>query len=1145
MLPNEIAGIWHGAGLDAVTNAAAPDVDYYVKIVPHSPTGSLRPARNDLASAKVPRMRHPHRFARANRHRPMVWLVLTLLLAGAPVLAVADEATDYTFAYRLYEEGDLETAKDEFDLFVAQYPNSDRADDALYLAAEASQRLGRHDDAVVRYRRLLNDYPTSPLRLDGIFGAARSWFQQGKFEDSILALDEVLQRSDDPHVRSAALYYRGDAYYRLGDFPKAIEAFDKVLALHPTSPEAPTAIYSKGWAQFQLERYADAYATLADFLSRYPDGPQAPEAAYRAAESLFYAEQWDQASTLYAAFVEKFGTSRDHENLVADAELRIGQALFRAKRFAEAREQFGRVGQRYPSLDAASDAHYWAAEILVEQKRYNEAIYEFRRFLSAYPDSDRVPNARYSIGRAFFDLTQYAEAVREFEPLAEDIGSKLHDAATWYVAECRRLLNDLNTAVIWYRRVPTASSYYDDALLGRGTAYAILGDHERAAEAYAEVAGSSDSPLRWDALYQLGIAQFNKKDYAGSAESFAKFLTGAPEGTALGKPDGARYWLLRTQYERKLYADAVATARALISASPGSEHIAATRFFLAESLYWQQDYAGARAEYDALIKAVPDTEWSRLARTAIGWTHFAEGQAAGDAGSQKGAYDKAIAAWTRVADDPKSEPEAAAKARYDIGVAQVNLQNYAAASSTFEALISRFGESEWVDDARYMLAWTYYLRENYAKANEAFDELLRRHATSPLVPESILYRANGYFKRNQYTDAIREYVRVRDGYPNAETTVGNRKIQIREQAQYQIGESYYNLRDYATAIRSYRELQALYPSSPLADDAQYAIGQAYQLSGDTGAALDAFRTLVTQYPESELAPDALRTIGISYFDDRKYQQAIAQFQEVISRYPDSSAAPHAQYDIGRCYYELRSYPQSIQAFGAVSGLRNATADIRASALYFGAWVLRDPDNGRRDPARAIELLQQLVSQHPKAAEASRAYLLTAELQLAQGANDAAIKSYRALIDAYPSTEEGKAARVDLSNTLLRLKRNAEAIQAIAPIVAEPSGYPNDLVVKAQMTTGDAQMNLKRYDDAAKAYLVVSLVYGDDFPGEALQGLARAGDAYEKGGKRTQAVRWYERAVATYANHRQRTNEWKPFIDFVNARLAALKQGGSQ
>ena len=170
-----------------------------------------------------------------------------LLLFAAALGAFADEQTDYALAYRLYEAGDYETAKDEFQRFVRNHADSENADDALYLAGEAARKLGKYDEAIQAYRALQNDYPQSGLRIQALLGHAYAWRESGRLEESILAFEKVAQQASDKAVQSLAVYLLGDAQYKIGNYERALDAYNRVLTEYPASNEAGPAVYGKGW----------------------------------------------------------------------------------------------------------------------------------------------------------------------------------------------------------------------------------------------------------------------------------------------------------------------------------------------------------------------------------------------------------------------------------------------------------------------------------------------------------------------------------------------------------------------------------------------------------------------------------------------------------------------------------------------------------------------------------------------------------------------------------------------------------------------------------------------------------------------------------------------------------------------------------
>lgn len=80
-------------------------------------------------------------------------------------------------------------------------------------------------------------------------------------------------------------------------------------------------------------------------------------------------------------------------------------------------------------------------------------------------------------------------------------------------------------------------------------------------------------------------------------------------------------------------------------------------------------------------------------------------------------------------------------------------------------------------------------------------------------------------------------------------------------AQYWIGDSYFNLRDFKNAIANQQKLIATYPDSASVPDAMLNIASCQLELGDTAAARRSMDTLVARYPTSEAAEKARRRLA--------------------------------------------------------------------------------------------------------------------------------------------------------------------------------------------------------------------------------------------------------------------------------------------
>jgi len=87
------------------------------------------------------------------------------------------------------------------------------------------------------------------------------------------------------------------------------------------------------------------------------------------------------------------------------------------------------------------------------------------------------------------------------------------------------------------------------------------------------------------------------------------------------------------------------------------------------------------------------------------------------------------------------------------------------------------------------------------------------------------------------------------------------KSPLAHRAQYWIGDSYYNLRDFKNAIASQQRLMAAYPDSASVPDALLNIASSQVELGDAAGARKTLDKLVARYPTSEAAEKAKRRLA--------------------------------------------------------------------------------------------------------------------------------------------------------------------------------------------------------------------------------------------------------------------------------------------
>jgi len=116
-------------------------------------------------------------------------------------------------------------------------------------------------------------------------------------------------------------------------------------------------------------------------------------------------------------------------------------------------------------------------------------------------------------------------------------------------------------------------------------------------------------------------------------------------------------------------------------------------------------------------------------------------------------------------------------------------------------------------------------------------------------------------------------------------------------AEIRVYESAQNLRrigNYQGAITAFQEFVRRYPKSSLASSAQYWVGDSYFNLRDFRLAIQSQRSLLSLYPDSQKVPDALLNIASSQIEMGESAAGRKTMEEIVAKYPVSEAADKAK-----------------------------------------------------------------------------------------------------------------------------------------------------------------------------------------------------------------------------------------------------------
>jgi len=152
--------------------------------------------------------------------------------------------------------------------------------------------------------------------------------------------------------------------------------------------------------------HALARRVLERFIAEYPSDSRRPSATLLVGRARLALGDADQALDAFRRFRAMAPPAQRLEGRFWEAE-----ALYRVKRFAEARAGYDEVMRRDAASPLAPDAAYGLALCELELRRPEAAVKAFRDLITTWPEHPQAPSGAFYLAQALFDLKRYADAL--------------------------------------------------------------------------------------------------------------------------------------------------------------------------------------------------------------------------------------------------------------------------------------------------------------------------------------------------------------------------------------------------------------------------------------------------------------------------------------------------------------------------------------------------------------------------------------------------------------------------------------------------------------------------------------------------------------------------------------------------------------
>lgn len=124
--------------------------------------------------------------------------------AAATGASTATAQSLYEASKSLFDKGDFSNAREQFQVFLSRYPQSENADNAQFWIGETHYREGWFKKAILEYQKVIDNYPKGNKVPASLLKQGFAFYNIGDKDNARLILKELMARyPDSPEARLA------------------------------------------------------------------------------------------------------------------------------------------------------------------------------------------------------------------------------------------------------------------------------------------------------------------------------------------------------------------------------------------------------------------------------------------------------------------------------------------------------------------------------------------------------------------------------------------------------------------------------------------------------------------------------------------------------------------------------------------------------------------------------------------------------------------------------------------------------------------------------------------------------------------------------------------------------------------------------
>lgn len=774
---------------------------------------------------------------------------------------------------------------------------------------------------------------------------------------STLALSQDLLSQS----KSERLFKKGIDLMEHGEFGAARETFSNFLSITSQQDlKRGDAEYYRAFCSLNLYN-ADGEKLIENFIVQNTNHPKSATAYYDLA-NFFYNEKNYARASGYFGKADFIGLSAEQQN---SGRFRWGYSLFSQKKLKEALDEFNFIKAQGGQYGPASS--YYAGFIEYGQGDYDIALVDMKRAEQSPAYASIVP---YLIANLYYKQRNYDQLLSYVSSLKSKENLTNAEEISLLSAEASFKKSDYKNALEGYQDyLEGRAGNIDKGVLFRaGYSAFSIGQDDTALDWLKQSALDNDS-IGFYSSYYLGSIYLKKqqKPFALIAFDNARKLKSDKRMV-----EESTFQVAKISYDLALPDKAISEFEKFVNDFPSSIHTTEVKELLSHAYLNANNYNKAIEYIESFTKRNQNLDrayqkatllkgielfnkeeyslavqfYEKSLKYPIDQNYMAEASFwCGEAYSIGRKYEQAAEQYQSIIGLINFQnEELVAKARYGLGYAYFNLQQYDRSLFNFKEFVNKSTKANPnYADGIIRLADCYYvtksypdalanykkaiqfnsvdgdyahlqtgvilgIQRKYVEAAAELEHVIKNYPQSRFIDEVLFQRAQLDFEKGNYSASVAGYSKLINS---------SKSSRFLPYGYLRRAASYFNLKDYNKTSNDYISIIEQFPAHPLANEVLLPMQEALNLAGRTGE----FDKYLSQF---KTANPGAKGIEIVEFESAKnlyfsqdYTKAIQSLGNYVSSNPESPRLAEAKYYQAESFYRLKDVPKALEIYYAL------------------------------------------------------------------------------------------------------------------------------------------------------------------------------------------------------------------------------------